>query len=188
MSKFSRSRLLAFALAISVLVGGGIVAVHHFTTKTKIEVLDFDETRDKSFILDIFKNDWYWLVSEYSTDFSPEYMLHYRASSKSAENIGDLTIKVIYENGKPVGFTAYHKLSLYVGRIIFVAVDKNFRSKGYGYKLLQLAVDDLKSRGAQKIRLVTRTNNAPGIKLYTRFGFKETSRDEDGFLYFQYDV
>src|SRR6516225_3076325 len=186
MNNFFRNRWLIFAFTSSLFIGGGIIAIHHYyKTQRVTEILDFDEERDKPFILDIFKNDWYWLVSEYSTDFSPEYMLHYHASSKNPEHVGNLTIKTLYDNTNPIGFVAYYKKSFYDGFILFLAIRKEYKAKGYGKKLLQYAIDDLKSRFVNKIRLVTRVSNAAAIKLYTKSGFKETSRDGDGFVYFQ---
>ncbi len=184
-------RLLLVALLI---LGSGIGATiwyaryHTQVAAAPLTIMDFDTERDKSFILDIFKNDWYWLVSEHSTDFSPEYMLQNRASSKAPEHVGNLTIKVGYVDQEPVGFVAYYKKSFYDGFILFLALRSQFRSKGYAYQLLQHAINDLKSRFVTKIRLVTRTVNAPAIKLYTGIGFRETDRDDEGFVYFQYDA
>jgi ribosomal protein S18 acetylase RimI-like enzyme len=186
MNTFSSRKWILLSLCSILLIGGTIGAYFYYQQLPRI--VEFDEERDTPFILDIFKNDWYWLVSEYSTDFSPNYMLHYRASSKAPENLGNLTIKALYLKNQPVGFVAYYKKNFYEGMILFLALLKEFRSKGYAYKLLQDAMNDLKSRFVTKIRLVTRTVNYPAIKLYTRAGFKETSRDDDGFVYFQYDV
>ncbi len=186
MNLFSSRKWILFSICSAMLIGGITVTYLYYTQQP--DIVDFDEERDTPFILDIFKNDWYWLVSEYSTDFSPMYMLHYRASSKAPENIGNLTIKAMYIKNQPVGFVAYYKKNFYEGFILFLALLKEFRSKGYAYKLLDHAITDLKSRFVTKIRLVTRTINYPAIKLYKRFGFKETSRDDDGFVYFQYDV
>ncbi|OQA35947.1 MAG: TDP-fucosamine acetyltransferase [Candidatus Dependentiae bacterium ADurb.Bin331] len=183
---FNRKSILFFVCSLLLICSAGTVGYFYYVQRPQI--LEFDEQRDTPFILDIFNNDWYWLVSEYSTEFSPQYMLHYRASSKAPENIGNLTIKTMYIKNEPVGFVAYYKKNFYEGYILFLALLKKFRSKGYAYQLLSQAIEDLKSRFVTKIRLVTRTINTPAIKLYTRAGFKETSRDDDGFVYFQYTV
>ncbi len=156
---------------------------YFFQMRQQDVILDFVPERDTSFILDSFKRDWYWLVEGY--DYSPEYMLRNRASSKKPEHLGNLSIKVGYHHKKPVGFVIYFMKNFYLGDLRFIDLDPEFRSKGWAYKLLDYAVKDLIKRGAAKIELVTRTTNFPAQKLYTRYGFRESSRD-DGFVYYEY--
>lgn len=181
---------LKIALMIGLLTGfTGAVFYWYFhqVQRSSIVIHDFNDERDTQFILDIFKEDWWWLVSEYSKDFSPEYMLQYRASSKKPESKGNLTIKVAYDQHKPIGFVAYYKKEFYYGYILFLDVLASYRSKGIGYALLDYAVQDLKKRGVTKIGLVTRTSNIPARRLYKKYGFKEIS-DENGFVDFEYQV
>lgn len=172
-------------IACVLLLSGGVAGISYYLSMPRTHIYSFDEDRDTPFILDIFKNDWHWLVSEYSTDFSPEYMLHYHASSKAPEHVGNLIIKVLYIGNDFVGFTAYHKEKFYQCKVLFLAVRSEFRSKGYGKLLLKHAIDDLCSQGCTKIWLVTRTTNYPAMKVYRDSGFVETSRD-NGFVYFEY--
>lgn len=154
---------------------------------SELTLYTFDEQRDTEFILDIFKNDWYWLVSEYSTDFSPEYMLANRASSRAPQHKGNLAIKTLYKKTEPLGFVAFYKKSFYKGLLLFLAVRQKHRGKGYAYYMLKDAIKEMKAMGLSVVRLVTRTNNESSQKLYTRFGFKEVER-EDGFVYFEYKL
>ena len=72
-----------------------------------------------------------------------------------------------------------------MGFVHFLDVDEKFRSKGYGLKLLQYALNDLKKQGATQIYLVTRTINYPAQKIYKKADFQETSRT-NGFVRFDY--
>lgn len=108
-------------------------------------IVPYDPARDKSEILSIFAKDWYWLVSDYSGDFSPEFMLDNRASSREPQNKGDLTIRVFLVDGKPVGFVTYLPKELLVGEIRIMGVDRDYRSKRIGRKLMTYALEDLKS-------------------------------------------
>lgn len=156
------------------------------TTQTKKlqGIVDFDYERDRQFILDIFDKNMYWLVDKKSSpDFSAEYMMRYLTTNNSPSTAGYLTIKVLYDDGQPVGFTAYYMKHFYLGQIRFVAVCEECRSRGYGRKLMDYALQDLQSRGAAKVRLVTRTTNIPAQKLYKASGM-HVSQEEDGFVWF----
>lgn len=169
------------------MVAGTTAAGVYYFTQKRVAIYSFNEKRDTPFILDIFKQDWDWLVSENSTDFSAEYMLKNKASSKNQRHLGNLAINVLYEGFNPVGFTATYKKKFYEGTILFLAIDRKFRSKGYGSLLFKNAMDELIKQGVTRIELATRVTNAPAIKVYTRAGFKEKRR-EDGFIYFEYFV
>ena len=148
---------------------------------------DFDKQRDTQFILDIFKDNYYWLVDESSTEFSPQYMMDNFAPNHKPEDLGKLTIKVLYCGHTPVGFTAYWMRKFYEGHIIFVAIKKEFRCKGYAQLMVNYAFNDLASRDATVVRLITRITNYAGNKLYPTCGFKEYLR-EDGYVYYQKEV
>ncbi len=55
-----------------------------------------------------------------------------------------------------------------------VIVDKKYRGKGYGTKLLQGILSFAKNNLAQKAYLQVVANNYPAKKLYNKIGFKET--------------
>ena len=148
-------------------------------------IVDFSDSRDTDFILNIFDCDWHWLISEYSKGYDPKYTLQYRTSSHRPEDRGNLSIKMGYDGDKPVGFVAYYKKTFYAGYLLFLDVIPEYRAKGWGAKLAKYAVHDLIKRGAQTVGLVTRTTNHAAQKLYKRLGFKEVARDE-GFVDFEY--
>lgn len=176
-------------LSISVtilLVLAAIVLVYYFS-KSSGPIVDFDEQRDTQEILKIFNRDRYWLTT--SQDYSPEFMLKYHAPNQSLQYMGQLKIKVWWEQHKFVGFTAYYMEKPQVGILLFIDVNPEFRGKEkkYAQRLVQYVINALRKMGAQRVQLVTRTDNLPAQGLYRRVGFYETSRD-NVLVYFQYDV
>ncbi len=171
-----RTYLYTKILFAALIAGGLGTALWHYTSSFNEGIYDYAPSTDRAFIIDLFKKDWYWLISDYSSkDYSVEHMLDNRASSK--EHVGNLIIKTYRVKGKPVGFVTYFPKELFEGYILFLSVDKSQRSKGYARKMMNYAIDDLKSRGARVIRLITRTDNIPGQKLYKSMGFKEIWTD-----------
>lgn len=183
-NKRSFLKKIGIVLGLGTFICTGGIAFYHYARPQTV-ILDFDEQRDTPFILESFKRDWYWLVEGF--DYSPEYMLHHRASSKNPQTIGNLTIKTAYQEGKPVGFVIYFKKNFYLGDLRFIDVNPEFRSKGWAYKLLDYAVKDLIKQGCIRVKLVTREVNYAARRLYTRYGFEET-RQQDGFAYFEYSA
>lgn len=59
------------------------------------------------------------------------------------------------------------------GWINYLAVTPEFQRQGYGGKLVQKAVDELKRIGCLKLNLQVRRNNTSVIDFYKRLGFKE---------------
>jgi ribosomal protein S18 acetylase RimI-like enzyme len=174
-----RKKVIIASVSVLLIVAG--ITSYRYAAGT---IDPYNTAVDKSFILDVFQKNWYWLVSEYSTDFSPEYMLDTRSSSRSAHDLGNLTIKVYHQQGAPRGFVAYYVKSAYQGFILFLAVAEQYRSRGYARELMGYALQDLKSRGCIKARLVTRVNNTRGQRVYTGLGFKEVER-YSGFITYE---
>ncbi|MGB8366855.1 MAG: GNAT family N-acetyltransferase [Candidatus Babeliales bacterium] len=164
-----------------------IFGIFYYISGDGHPIYDFDETRDMQEILQIFDDDWYWLIE--SEDYSPEFMLTHRAPNKDPMYVGSLHIKVLREKNKLAGFAAYYLKKKGLYQLLFLAVNKNFRGKGYGEQLLCYALKDAKKLGANQVRLVTRSTNFPAQRLYKRVGFKQVDVREDGkFIYFEYGL
>lgn len=174
-----------FGIIAALLIASGTIFYNLYLIE-RHGIYDFDDQRDTAFILNFFNNDWYWLVAgKRDVDFFPEYFLKHRASSTSLMHKGNETIKVMFEHNKPVGFVSYYPLKFYEGRIHFLAIDKQYRSKGYGLAMINYAIDQLCKQGFQKISIITRRVNQPALKVYKRAGFKE-SHEINGFVYLNY--
>ena len=143
--------------------------------------------RDRETVISLFDKNWYWLVSEGSISFSPEYMLDNRASSRSPEHVGNLNLFVYRAENNTAGFLAYYRKSALRGFILFLVVDDAYRGRGYARQLLEYALNDLKNQGVAQIELVTRLSNEKARGLYLGAGFHEIWRDE-GYVRYEYDV
>lgn len=170
------ARTTRFFATLVLMTGLAGLSYWYYNARFGEGIYEYNPSLDRSFIINLFKKDWYWLISDYSAkDYSVEHMLDDKASSKDTHN--DLTIKAYRVKGNPVGFVAYYPKEFFEGYILFLAVDKTQRSKGYARKMLAYAINDLKKRGATVIRLITRTDNVAGQKLYRSVGFNQIWTD-----------
>ncbi|MFC1843060.1 GNAT family N-acetyltransferase [Candidatus Dependentiae bacterium] len=170
-------RFVVLATIFSATIAG---LVYYFSVE-KLPIYDFEYTRDSKPILKMFDKDWYWLVSSSREEYSPDFTLRYKTPDRNPRNFGKLIIKVLREDNKFAGFTAYYKETFFKGILLYVGVDREFRGKGYGRKLTDYAVKDLFSRGCTIVWLVTRTDNTKARNLYKKLGFTET-KIYDGFV------
>ena len=193
MKKIIRLSIVALCIALGVGIGYYVSHTSKKTaqnisesdnqTKDVITIDEYEQARDERDIKNLFYEDYYWLYPDNSYDVETHmgFTLNYRAPNENPLYVGTLQVKVLHVNNQFAGFTAYYKKTLTEGMLLFLAIKKDFRKRGFGEKLARYAVDQLKQMGMQKIVLVTRVNN-PAQNIYRRIGFQETSR-EDGFLY-----
>ena len=174
-----RLREIAFASAIAI--GVGYTVIYFLPTP---EITPFDPKRDTQPITTLFKKDLYWLAADPNYDI--DYTLKHMTPSHDPAQFGKLKVDTIYKGNQFAGFTAYHIDKPLVGRLLFLLVNPEFRGKKIGEKLVQRVLNQLKIMGAKKVVLATRVNNVPAQKLYERVGFKETNRDDHGFMYYEY--
>jgi ribosomal-protein-alanine N-acetyltransferase len=73
------------------------------------------------------------------------------------------------------GFIIYREL-LGETHILNVAVDPKERRRGWGKRLVQLAINDAYRRGDERVFLEVRVGNAAARALYAAMGFKEAGR------------
>lgn len=98
--------------------------------------------------------------------------------------------KAIYADEQMVGFLMYffnyEEKELYLCRFM---IDAQYQGKGYGKGALdllkQLALED---QGIEKMKLSTAKDNANGIRIYEKFGFKDTHEMEDNEEVFVMDL
>ncbi len=168
----SRNIVIGLIAAVLIGIGGAFFYYQGFGIKP------YDAARDKAFIVDFFKKNWYMLISDYSPDYNVEFMLDQRApTTDDSRDVGKLIMKTYIIDGKPVGFINYYEKELKVAQILFLIVHEEHRGKGYARKLMQYALNDLKKRGILVARLNTRTDNTKARKLYESRGFKQIWTD-----------
>ena len=74
---------------------------------------------------------------------------------------------------KPViSFRGFEKQSV----ISEIAVDGNFRGRGFAERLLKESIEEMKLNGISSILLYVDINNQPAIRLYEKFGFREIKK------------
>lgn len=181
----ARIRKIIFLMSVALAVGGSVGIYFYHTTAQQGPIFDFNPVRDTKPIMDIFNKNWYWLLA--SSESSPAFMIKHRTHDTNPLHFGSLHIKVLRENDKLAGFTAYYMETPQEGRILFLAVDHEFRGKGYGKTLAQYAMKELFAMGADHLALWTRVSNLPAQRIYKELGFKEVF-DENGYVYFEYHL
>lgn len=82
-----------------------------------------------------------------------------------------LFIKVLRDEDKISGFATYYYPSATIGHIELLAINKQYRSKGLGKKLVEYVATEVARQGAKTLELYVYTNNQHAIKFYTNLGF-----------------
>lgn len=162
-------------IALSLCAVGGVTLLYR---RVNNSIRDFDYNKDHNNIDALFHkgDNWWWLIcNELLDKYSVDHTLKYRSSSQYDKRF-DLTMKVFDSGGEIAGFTAYYPKSQYTWQYLFLLVDQDFRRQGVAKKLLTYAVNDMVSRGAVKIDLVTRVENVKAQDLYKKFGFRQTGQ------------
>ncbi len=80
------------------------------------------------------------------------------------------------ETDEPAGIVLASFIAKEVGHISELCVTENARGAGLGNELLTRAAEALRHQGATRFNLNVTTANADAIRLYERFGFRETRR------------
>lgn len=88
---------------------------------------------------------------------------------------------VIHDEDKVIGFISYNNK----GHIVFLAVDKTCRRKGYGTALVNYVLDEFKQKKLTFATISTTIPNA--LTLYKKIGFKETHK-KNGSHWLEYDL
>lgn len=171
--------------ALSITLGGGI-AHYYFSAQTRAPIYEYDDIRDGEQVKKIFKDDWYWMSNrDWDIDQLNFVLRSHSPNEYEPRYFGKMTIKVLREQDNVVGFITYYMLNFYEGKILFLAINPEFRGQKQADKLLKVAVDDLFAQGATLVRLVTRIDNVSAQKLYKRFGFEQVPPwDDEGFVHF----
>lgn len=79
---------------------------------------------------------------------------------------------VAEDNGYVVGYVIFWRKYENQGHIISIAVDKNYRRRGYGTQMLVKAISILSLLKLDTIYLEVNENNDDALDFYKRFSFK----------------
>lgn len=184
------TKKLITVAAVLILLSFGASVFYYYAPQPMFvsnePISDFQDERDTQDLLKLFEKDRYWLIS--SEDYDPAWALKTRSPNKRDNRyFGKLHIKVLRENGQFLGFVAYYMKNFFLGQLLFLGVNPDFRGKGYAQQLMKYAIEDMKKMGASMITLVTRTSNTSAQSVYKKLGFSVT-HEEDGFVYFELRV
>jgi len=69
------------------------------------------------------------------------------------------------------GFIEFHQVADFAD-IHDVEVNSEYRGQGYGTKLMELFLSEMKKRNVLEITLEVRVDNTVAIRLYEKFGFE----------------
>jgi len=166
-----------FLYGVLFIIITGLAITLTFSKCSPESIQNYNPKRDYHGITDNLKTDWYWLVEE-GLPFDVHYMLTTKSPNKNPRFRGKLHIKVILDRGQFAGFITYYKKSYHEGLIQFLSINRNFRGKSYGKKLINYAIKDLVNMGCTEVKLTTRTTNIWAQRIYTALGFKEYHRDD----------
>ena len=101
----------------------------------------------------------------------PEEMIKY---SNKFRNV----FYVIKNQDKVIGYCTYRLKPAYSSRgfekksvIYSIAIDSKFKNQGFGRKLLEESIMEMKLNRVSSVFLFVNVNNAPALKLYKKTGF-----------------
>ena len=166
----NKTKKIILIISLALATCSGIGTYFYYQNVSQGPIYDFNPTRDTQGIMDIFNQNWYWLLA--SEESSPAFMIKYRTPNTNPLYFGSLHIKVLYQEGRLAGFTAYYMETPQQGRLLFLAVAHEFRGKGYGKVLAEYAMKQMFAMGATHIALWTRVSNLPAQRIYKELSSK----------------
>lgn len=120
------------------------------------------------------------LFIEYAN--SLDFNLHFQNFDKELKEIdiqynkphGGLILIIDSLSGEEVGCVGIRKFEEKVAELKRMFINGSHRNKGLGKELMRMAIKLSKNLGYEKIRLDTLDTMKPAIKLYEKYGFKQT--------------
>jgi ribosomal protein S18 acetylase RimI-like enzyme len=169
-------RHIIFLSLLSMLAVASIFYFKSDQYQDTATIRSYEHEKDFIPLVQLINENKFWISER--RDFSAEKMLLHRIPTNDQGFKGQATVDVIQTNSTTAGFIAYYKKSAKQGFIWLLAVDKAFRGRGFGEKLMLHAIDNLKQQKVNYITIATRLINKPALSLYRKLGFKEKYRDE----------
>ncbi len=95
--------------------------------------------------------------------FSRQHIAHVLQDGESATYL-------YYEDGTPVACLMLHDEREAL-RVVSVGVHPKWQRRGIGQRLMALAEDEARARGAKEVRLEVSTSNRPAVDFYRALGY-----------------
>lgn len=143
-----------------------------FYISAQFSIVPFTKERDKQAVITIIQDDWNKLFTlpRFNQNIV-DRMLEHQHPGDMAHHTKHLTIAVLYDEERLVGFITYYYTNASTSNIELLAIDKNYRSKGYGKKLIEYVMREVRSQGVNAIQLYVYTSNQSALQFYTHLGF-----------------
>lgn len=114
------------------------------------------------------------LIGWYSNPNNRKYMLTQTTNEEDAlkmiRNEEDRKCYCIKLDDFLIGYVVLMNIQSKVGRVV-IMIDEPFTRKGYGKQALFLLEETARKLKIKKLSLEVRTDNAPALSLYKKFGF-----------------
>lgn len=174
---------IAVILAILCIIS----SVYYWYSRRSAEpIYTYDATKDRQSLIDIFKQNWFWLTTNPDAEDavkSFEHNIDTLSSSNSPFDRGNLMIKVYRDQEHAQGFIAYYRSGWATAKILYIGVNEKYRRRGYAEALMKYALDDLKKQGFTHVELFTRIINERAQNLYKKYGFISHWHDDTYITY-----
>lgn len=130
---------------------------------------EYIQSRDEAAVLAIIRENRSSLIAR--PDFNEQKMLRQKTVEiDRIETFNSANIKVARHNNKTIGFglySLYEKDDCLVAEGRLLAMQQEYRNKGYARALILHLILDAQKKGAQKLCATTRKSNEPAVHLYT---------------------
>lgn len=168
--------LTTLAAISTVALNQRILSMEQNSLAQEMEIASYDQSRDHSDITDIFRSDWHRL--EVNRPFNENIVTELFEPWPHGGQTSKL-MKVVRHNRKTIGFiTYYYNADNKRGYCEVGGIAPEYRRKGLANQFFPQIIQDLKERGADKIEIYVKKDNAPSRALYNKYGFEEI---EDAF-------
>lgn len=104
---------------------------------------------------------------------SSEKLIRYSKNSKNIfyviKNVDEIVGYCVYYIKPALSLKGFEKKSV----ISSIAIDRNFRGRGFAERLLKSSTEEMKANGISSVLLYVNINNLPAIHLYQKIGFRK---------------
>ena len=135
-------------------------------------ITDFNSNSDSEQVETLVKAEWPKLFLQPKYDqMVINKMFYHRHPGNIVYQEKILTIKILRDNDKVAGFITYYQPNLTTGSIELLAIDKEYRGKGYGKKLIEYVINECTAKGLEKVQLYVYPTNQHALAIYKHLGF-----------------
>jgi ribosomal protein S18 acetylase RimI-like enzyme len=136
------------------------------------QYIPFDYYRDINAVQNLIKKEWQKL---FLSPFYDDALIHKMFFKRKPGDVSVVNttahIDVLYSEGKLAGFVTYYYKDPNIGHLELLAIDSQFRKKGYGKYIIEQVTQECKKHECTTLQLYVYTSNPSAIKFYEHLGF-----------------